>query len=175
MNLVWWLLLPIIYILTWMTSWRSNTFIEILLLLFVFLVPLLLYALGNEQKYANKQRRLIIFYENVMETGLLILVSVVPWQLDTRANDAIFIKTVFTQIIIFTIAIVWFLKCIEEGKFKLTKPPILVPLLAFFWWCILTFITSHYKYASIEELYRFVSYFIFNFRYINCVCLWIYV
>ena len=160
MNLVWWLILPIIYVLTWITSWRGNTFIEVLLLSFIFIIPLLAYWLGNEQGAGGRQRKVILFYEQVIETGLLLLVSIVPWLLDTRSNDAIFVKTVFVQVIVYTISIIWFLKAIEEGKFRLIKLPVLLPLLAFFWWCIITFITSQYKYVSIEELYRFVSYFL---------------
>jgi len=163
MNLVWWLILPIIYILTWITSWRASTPIEVFLLILLFLIPLLVSWLGEEQRPRNMQERLILFYDHLIETGILLLVSVVPWILDTRANDAIFIKTVFVQIIVFTIATVWFWKCIEEGKFKLPRLPSALAVLVFWWWCVITFITSPYKYASIEEFYRFVSYFLIFF------------
>lgn len=167
MNLVWWLMAPIIYILTWITSWRASTGIEVFLLSLMFLIPLLVFWLGESKLVRTEKEKLIFYYNLVIETGILLLVSVVPWILDTRANDAIFIKTVFVQVIIFTIAIVWFLKILEEGKFRLLKLPLNTPVLAFWWWCVITFITSPYKYASLEELYRFVSYFLIFFIVLN--------
>jgi len=163
MNLVWWLVLPIIYVLTWICSWRPSTKIEVILLSFLFVIPLLVDFLGSSKTRVNPKARLALFYERVIETGILLLVAIVPWQLDTRANDAIFIKTVFTQIIVFTIAIMWFLKIIEEGSFSLAKAPINIPIMAFWIWCVVTFVTSQYKYVSLEELYRFVTYFLIFF------------
>jgi len=167
MNLVWWLVLPIIYVLTWICSWRPSTKIEVILLSFLFVIPLLVDFLGSSKTRVNPKARLALFYERVIETGILLLVAIVPWQLDTRANDAIFIKTVFTQIIVFTIAIMWFLKIIEEGSFSLAKAPINIPIMAFWIWCVVTFVTSQYKYVSLEELYRFVTYFLIFFIIIN--------
>ena len=167
MNLVWWLIVPIVYILTWVSSWRASTALEVFLLSLLFLIPLLATWLGDEQAPRHPRGKLILYYQRVIETGILLLVSIVPWILDTRANDAIFIKTVFVQVIVFTITIIWFLKVLEEGSFKLVKLPISIAVLVFWWWCIITFITSQYKYASLEELYRFMSYFLIFFIILN--------
>jgi len=169
MNLVWWLILPIIYILTWITSWRPSTAIEIFLFSLVFIIPLLISFFSEDQNVKTSKAKLILFYDRVIETGLLLLCSVVPWILDTRANDAIFIKTVYLQIIAFTIGLVWFLRMLEEGSFKMLKLPLVFAVLAWWWWAIVTFVTSSYKYASIELLYRFISYFLIFFVVLNNV------
>jgi len=167
MNLVWWLVLPIVYILTWITSWRASTGIEVVLFSFLFIIPWLVSFFSEDQYVKTPKAKLILYYERVIETGLLLLCSIVPWILDTRANDAIFIKTVYVQIIVFTITLVWLLKMLEEGSLKLIKMPLVFAVLAYWWWAVVTFITSDYKYASIELMYRFVSYFLIFFVVLN--------
>lgn len=113
--------------------------------------------------------KLICFYEKVIENGLLILVCIVPLVFEPKGFNPVLIKTTFAHIVIFTLFLVWLVKSIEEQKFRLIKTPLNLPLLFFFFTCILSFIFSDYKYISIKGLSDFFCYVMLFFIVIHNV------
>ncbi|OIO01719.1 hypothetical protein AUJ67_04030 [Candidatus Desantisbacteria bacterium CG1_02_49_89] len=167
MERVWWIVFPVIMLLTGICDWHPMPGLEIAVFLFLFIVPLIA---GSRDAGTQKQQRgkgISAYCGRLIETGVLMLVSVVPWIVDTRAFNAALVKTVFSHLLIFTMAAAWFLKILEEGYFRPAKTALNVPVLGFWAWCLISFFISPYKYASMEELYRFSSYFLLFFIVVN--------
>lgn len=113
--------------------------------------------------------KLINFYNKVIEIGLLILVGIVPLIFEPIGFNPILIKTAFAHILIFTMFLAWLARSIEESEFKFLKTPLNFPLLLFFFTCIISFLFSRYKYASIRGLSDFFCYIMLFFIIVNNV------
>ncbi len=102
----------------------------------------------------------IIFY------GIVAIVFFIPLLFTPVTAEITQIKTTVFQFIILLLSVLWAIFLIRRGELRLSIKkisPISYALIFFFFLLIVSYLFSPYKYASFEELMRYLSYFALYF------------
>lgn len=102
--------------------------------------------------------RIIKLADRIIQTGLILLVLLVPTAIWLRTTDVAVVKVTITQLLVLIMLAAWLIKMIEEGRIKLTKTPLNYPILAFLMVGVISFIRSPYPHTSLRELTRLLTY-----------------
>lgn len=100
------------------------------------------------------------YIRKVIVWGLAAYIFFISILFTTRTENTVVIKAVLSQTIIFGLGLLWFARMIEEKRFVFRPAGFNLPLLALLWGCIVSTVLSPFVYYSIEELARFLAYFV---------------